>query len=167
MNFSNSSFELYFNNEITKEDLLRKIGGDRPEFGKKIKSELENALLKKDGKRIEYLIYALLLTEEKIDLNGFVNVLNELLICEWHEQHENIIMILQKIHSPLSVEYIKKAISLKPQYLNWDDNFAFEVKCIWTLGYIKTSEAQIALEQIVQDPNEILSQNAKNQLKRM
>lgn len=167
MNFLISSFEQYFNSEISRDDLLRKIGSDRPEFGEKIKNELENALLKKDSKRIEYLIYALLLTEEKIDLNNFVSVLNELLICGWHEQHENIVMILQKIHSPLSVEYVKKAIGLKPQYLNWDDNFAFEVKCIWTLGCIKTLEAKKALEEIVQDSNEILSENAKNQLKKM
>ena len=53
---------------------------------------------------------------------------------------------------------------MHPQYLEWDDNYAFEVKCIWALGYIKNSEAEEVLEQVSKDTNRILSQNAKKQL---
>ena len=54
------------------------------------------------------------------------------------------------------------AVHLRPQYLEWDDNYAFEVKCIWALGYIKNSEAEEVLEQLSKESNAVLSQNAKN-----
>lgn len=167
MNLSNSIFEKYFSNQVSKEKLLYEIGSDTPQFAKTLEEELNIALLNKDGKRIEYLIYTLFLIESNIDIHQYVNVLNELLLCKWHEQHENIAMLLQKTLSPSSVRYLKRAIYLKPEYLNWDDNYAFEVKCIWTLGYINTAEAKEVLEKITKNTNAILSQNAKEQLRKL
>ncbi len=164
MNLSNDIFEKFFMNEMSQDELLNEIEGNSPKFQKKLKEELENTILNKDGKRLEYLIYTLFLTEESINIKFYVDLLNELIICKWHEQHENIVILLQKIHSSSSVIYLKKAIYMHPQYLEWDDNYAFEVKCIWALGYIKNSEAKKVLEQVSKDTNEILSQNAKKQL---
>ena len=164
MNLSNDIFEKFFMNKISQEELLNEIEGNSPKFEKKLKEELENAILNNDGKRLEYLIYTLFLTEGSIDIKVYVDLLNQLIVCKWHEQHENIAMLLQKIHSPSSVIFLKKAIYMHPQYLEWDDNYAFEVKCIWALGYIKNLEAKEVLEQVSKDANEILSQNAKNQL---
>lgn len=154
-------------NKISQEELLKEIEVSSPEFEKILKQELENVMLNKDRQRLEYLIYALFLAEERVDLSFYVGLLNELIICKWHEQHENIAILLQKIHLPSSVIYLQKAIYMHPQYLEWDDNYAFEVKCIWALGYIGNSEAQEVLEQVSKDTNKILSQNAEKQLGKM
>ena len=167
MNLSNSIFEKYFMNKISKEDLLYEIECGNPQFEETLKKELEIVISTKDKKRLEYLIYTLLLTEDNINIHSYVNILNELLISDWHEQHENIAMILQKIHSPKSVNYLKKAIYLKPQYLEWDENCAFEIKCIWALGYIKNQDAKEVLEKLLKEENKLLAENAKRQLEKM
>ena len=167
MDLSDVVFEDYFANKISKEELLYRIGSDTPKFGVNLERELKQVTLKKSGRRLEYLIYVLLLTEDKVNLAYFVDILNHLILCDWHEQHENIAILIQKIHSPKSVKYLREAMYLRPQYLNWDDNYAFEVKCIWALGYIGNSEAKEVLYQIATDSNKILAQNAKQQLSRM
>lgn len=165
MNLSNDIFEKYFNNIISQEELRNTIECSSPQFQIKLKEELENTIVNQDGERLEYLIYTLFLTEENININFYVDLLNKLIICKWHQQHENIAMLLQKIHSPSSVTYLQKAVHLRPQYLEWDDNYAFEVKCIWALGYIKNSEAEEVLEQLSKESNAVLSQNAKKTIK--
>lgn len=167
MDFSNNIFESYFDNKITREQLLQKLGSDDPRFEETLKQELESVLTKRDGRRLEFLIYAMLLTEDELNLDAYIDILNTLLISNWHEQHENIASLLQDIHSPLSVKYLQEAIHLEPKYLNWDDNYAFEVKCIWALGYIRNKEAKEALEHIAKDTNEILAKNAKKQLEKL
>lgn len=164
MNLSNNIFEKFFMNKISEKELIDQIGVCSPQFEKILKEEMEDTILKKDGKRLGYLIYTLFLTEDSIDMNLYVDILNQLIICDWHKEHENIAMILQKIHSPSSVTYLKKALYLNPEYLNWDDNYAFEVKCIWALGYIKNLESKEVLELVSKESNEILAQNAKKQL---
>ena len=164
MNLSNDIFEKFFMNKISQEELLSKMECNSPRFEITLKDELEKTIVNKNGIRLEYLIYTIFLTEENININLYVDLLNELIICKWHEQHENIAMLLQKIHSPSSVIYLKKAIYMHPQYLEWDDNYAFEVKCIWALGNIKNFEAKEVLDQVSRDTNIILSQNAKIQL---
>lgn len=154
-------------NNISREDLLHEMECSNPQFEETLTKELEIVISAKDKKRLEYLIYALLLTENSINIDSYINILNELLISDWHEQHENIAMILQKIHSPKSVNYLKKAIYLKPQYLEWDDNYAFEIKCIWALGYIKNQDAQKVLEELLKEENKLLAENAKKQLERI
>ena len=125
MNLSNDIFEKYFNNIISQEELRNTIECSSPQFQIKLKEELENTIVNQDGERLEYLIYTLFLTEENININFYVDLLNKLIICKWHQQHENIAMLLQKIHSPSSVTYLQKAVHLCPQYLEWDDNYAF------------------------------------------
>lgn len=164
MNLSNDIFEKYFNNKISQEELRNTLECSAPQFQMKLKEELEHTIVNQDGERLEYLIYSLFLAEKNIQLNFYVDLLNKLIICKWHQQHENIAMLLQEIHSPSSVTYLQKAIYLRPQYLEWDDNYAFAVKCIWALGEIKNSEAEKVLEQLSKESNTIIAQNARKQL---
>lgn len=164
MNLSNSIFEEFFMNKISGEELIDQLEVGSPQFEKKLKEEMKSTIFKRDGKRLAYLIYTLFLTENSIDMNVYLDILNQLIICDWHKEHENIAMILQKIHSPSSAAYLKKALYLNPEYLNWDDNYAFEVKIIWALGYIKNSESKKVLELVSKESNEILARNARQQL---
>lgn len=108
-----------------------------------------------------YLFYAFEINNEK-----FVPVLNELLVCSWHEQHENIAMALQKFRSPSSVNNLFQTINTKYQYLDYDDSYALAVKCIWALGDIGNELAKGKLEELLYSPNKIISENAMKQLKR-
>lgn len=160
MSFNKEIFREYFRKEISKNALLLKIGEGINDFENELELALQKAIKEKDSEMLEYLIYSIFITPDKINLYKYVYLLNELIICDWHEQHENIAMLLQRIGDFSSAKYLKDAISLKPKYLNWDDNYAFEVKCIWALGSIKTEEVKLMLKEISLNPNKILASTA-------
>lgn len=93
-------------------------------------------------------------------------MLNNLILCGWHKQHENIAMILQRLKSPKSVDYLYTTINKKYSYLDYDDNYALAVKCIWALGDIGNKEAKEYLKKLLNSENEIIIDNARKQLER-
>lgn len=97
----------------------------------------------------------------------YVSILNKLLISDWHFQHENIVLILQKISSVESLEYLYNAIGLHLQYLEWDDNYAFEVKCIRAIYYIGKEKSCSYLDKLCKHSNKIISEMAQRQIKKM
>ena len=78
-----------------------------------------------------------------------------------------MVRLLQTIADTGSLKYIYEAISLKLDYLSWDENYAFEVKCVRALYYIGGSNAQSYLEKLSRDDNEIIQNMAKRQLSKI
>lgn len=95
-----------------------------------------------------------------------VKELNELLLESWHYRHEDIASLLQDAKSPTSIDALNKAVMTKFDYLDFDDNYALAVKCIWALGEIGTPEAMDKLTKLSKSDNKIIRDNAINQLKR-
>lgn len=109
-----------------------------------------------------YLTFIFEFFDERI-----VDVVNKLLVSDWHYKHEDITWILQKISSDKSIEYLYDAIELRPQYLEWDDNYAFEVKCVRAIYYIGKEKAFSYLERLCEHPNATISEMAQRQLKKI
>ena len=173
MHFKRSIFLDYFEKRISKETLIKELNMESELFFNNLLSDLELNYHLKDSEMIEFLIYALLLWEEynyfenAIHLHGFEDILNALLISDWHMQHETIVLILQKIQDKKSLEYIYKAIHLKLEYLEWDENFSFQVKCIRAIGRIGGKEAVEYLEILRNDSNQIIAHVAQRQFEKM
>lgn len=108
-----------------------------------------------------YLIFKYELFDEK-----YLDLLNNLILCDWHKQHENIAMILQKLKSPKSVNCLYITINKKYSYLKYDDNYALAVKCVWALGDIGNEEAKEYLKKLLKSENDIIRNNAIKQLER-
>ena len=51
-----------------------------------------------------------------------------------------------EICSEKSIKYLYDAIELQPEYLEWDDNYAFEVKCVRAIYYIAKEKSYPYLE---------------------
>lgn len=166
MSLSKEIFISYFNSKMSSEELHNKIGSSSEQFENELKQSLQETFCNHDGEMLEYLIYSLFLCETEINLSNFIDVLNELIVSTWHEQHENIAMLLQRNKNKCSVKYLYEAINLKLAYLDWDDNYAFEVKCIWALGDIRTNEAKEKLKILAESKNKIIKDNAIKQLSR-
>lgn len=109
-----------------------------------------------------YLIFAFECFDERI-----ADVANQLLISDWHYKHEDITWILQKISSCGSIAYLYKAIELHPQYLAWDDNYAFEVKCVRAIYYIGKEKSFSYLEKLCRHPNDVIREMAQRQIKKI
>ena len=96
-----------------------------------------------------------------------MDILDKLLISDWHYQHENIVLLLEKISCFESVDYLYNAIELHPLYLSWDDNYAFEVKCVRAIYYIGKEKSFSYLETLCKHENSIIREMAQRQIRKL
>ncbi len=149
--------------QISKEQFLEinKIS-DLPNT---IVNGLHEAYQSKNADSVEEFIY-LTFVFEFFD-KRILDVSNRLLICDWHYKHEDIVWILQKISSCDSIEYLYKAIKLQLQYLAWDDNYTFEVKCVRAIYYIGKEKTFPYLKKLCNYPNCVIREMALKQIKKL
>ncbi len=167
MNLTKALFIKYFKNKMSQDELFKNIGIKEIGFEKCLLDKIFYAYEQEDAEMIEYLVFTIYLGEEKINLSLFLDILNRLILCKWHNQHENIVLLLQKISSPESVKYLYKAIFMELDYLKWDDNFAFEKKCIHAMAKCNSQEAVRNLRHLATNENEIIKLCAERQLQKM
>lgn len=149
--------------KISKTDFLQE--NDIIHIDEVIGKGLETAYEKKDVENIEDLIY--LIFKFEVFNKEYVNILNKLLISEWHYKHEDIVILLQKISSEKSLKYLYDAIELHPEYLKWDDNYAFEVKCVRAIYHIGMEKSYSYLEKLCEHSNAVIREMAQRQLKKL
>lgn len=155
MKLTENIFEAYFGNQINLDDFIKELGICEVNFLESILPEMEEAFRTQDDVRVEHLVYALCLWEERMGvkneqgLEKCVDQLNELLLASWHHSHEDIAWLLQKISLPKSIQYLFEAIDLRPQYLTWDDNYSFEKKCVRAIYHIGKETSFLYLDDYV------------------
>lgn len=169
MNLSREVFNNYFSKKISDTEFEKEIGINTDEFPVALNNEIKSTTEKQDSEMLEFLIYALFWWNDRgvnksTSLEYFSQVLNELIIVKWHTQHENIVMLIQKIGNEESIEYLNKAIYLQLEYLEWDDNYAFQTKCVRALASIGGTKAVTALKAIAEIDNPIIKKLAKRKL---
>lgn len=130
-----------------------------------IKNGLVEAYQNQNADSVDEFIY-LTFVFDVFDVRN-VDVLNQLLISDWHYKHEDIASLLQKISSVKSIDYLYDAIELHPQYLEWDDNYAFEVKCVRAIYYIGKEKSFSYLEKLCKHSNRIIREMAQRQIKKL
>lgn len=173
MELTTGLFSAYFKKQISLDVLIEDIGIYERGFSNCLLHEMVAAFDSKDVERLEYLIYALFLWDERVGQNKFhefekfVDILNELLISTWHFKHEDIVILLQKICSEKSIKYLYDAIELHPEYLEWDDNYAFEVKCVRAIYHIGKEKSYLYLEELCEHPNAVIREMAQRQIKKL
>ncbi|MFV5998558.1 HEAT repeat domain-containing protein [Streptomyces sp. NPDC056231] len=96
----------------------------------------------------------------------FLEPLIELFPAEWHRDHEDIVSMLGKLHSPKTVPTLVRATRWVPEHLDFDECRTLAVKAIWALGGIPGEEARDALKGLRDAENEIIRENAVKQLAR-
>ena len=131
-----------------------------------LKEGLTAAYDQKDAASTEKIIY-LIFKFEVFDNKDYVDVLNRLLLADWHYQHENITLLLEKISCFDSVRYLYDAILCHPDYLSEDENCAFEVKCVRAIYYIGKEKSVTYLENLSTHENDIVREMAQRQLKKL
>lgn len=166
-------FNAYFMNKISLEVFTNKLGIYEDEFSDYLLLDMVMAFDSQDAERLGYLIYPLFLWDEQMgehkayELEKFLDILNELLISDWHHKHEDITLLLQKISSEKSIKYLYDAIELHPEYLAWDDNYSFEVKCVRAIYYIGKKKSFSYLEKLCRHSNNVIREMAQRQIKKL
>lgn len=173
MELTESLFDAYFKHQISLENFIKKLGIYESDFLECLLCEMTEVFKLQDAIRLEHLIYALFLWDERIgeknihELEKFLDKLNRLVVSDWHHDHEDIVWLLQKKSSVNSLDYLYNAIELHPQYLEWDDNYAFEKKCVRAIYYIGKEKSFPYLEKLCKHPNKIISEMAERQIKKL
>lgn len=97
MNLSNEIFDDYFTKKINKEILECEIGVCDDNFLDELFKEIEKDKILKDAERLENLMYALFLWEDKAfckkKILNYIDTINILLLMDWHTQHENLVFL--------------------------------------------------------------------------
>lgn len=132
-----------------------------PEY---MKESLERALHEKNSADVEAAM--LLGFTLKLFRAADANVLCRLLREDWHEQHEDIASVLQKLKDPATVECLHYAATKQFAYLAYDDAHALAVKCLWALSAINTPAARAKLDLLAKSPIQIVRENAMRLLER-
>jgi hypothetical protein len=80
-------------------------------------------------------------------------VLCRLLEAEWHQCHEAIVSVLQKLKDSRAVDALYKAAFVKHEYLAYDTSFGFARKCTWALADTGTADALEKLRLLAKSEN--------------
>lgn len=94
-------------------------------------------------------------------------LLIELLSADWHQQHENVVSLLDRLASPDAVDALLHAATWVPDYLDYDENRALATKAIWALGKINTDESRAALHELVLSDDDVVREEAASQIARL
>ncbi|MET9955107.1 HEAT repeat domain-containing protein [Streptomyces sp. NPDC006339] len=125
---------------------------------------LRDAMERRDADDVEMAL--IVHAAAKASGEEFLEPLIELFPADWHRGYEDIVSILGAFRSPRAVPTLALATRWVPEYLDWDENRALAVKAIWALGAVPGPKAREVLEGLRDDENEIIRQNALNQLAR-
>lgn len=93
-----------------------------------------------------------------------------LLLETWHQEHEEVISAFQHTftHSKENVSFIKWAITNIPDYLlNKDVRRSYIKKCMYAIAAQPQPEANLALQELQESEDEIISKLASDQLARL
>lgn len=149
--------------KISAEDFLQQ--NNIAHIEEVIQTGLEMAYKEKNADKVEEFIY--LGFKFEAFNKDYVDILNRLLISDWHYQHENIALLLEKISCLESLKYLYDAIELHPQYLSWDDNYPFEVKCVRAIYYIGKEKAFPYLAELCTHQNDVIREMAQRQIRKL
>ncbi len=127
---------------------------------------LKQAYQDKDSAAVEYLI-ALGYNEGFDEKIGWV--LSELMVEDWHTEHEEITRILQfKIRIPECVDHIATAMNADFAHIRRSGSEkSFLKKCAYVLSYLGTEYAKEKLIQLSNSKNEDIKEAALHQLKKL
>jgi hypothetical protein len=147
---------------ITKDDFLTQYPMDLNRVNNYVLETLEQAYLDKNGDDVEYAL--LLGFSFNVFSDDFVDILCKIIIEKWHNKHEDIALILQKLKSPKSVDCLYQTALMKLDYLSYDDTYALARKCIHALGDINTEASRNKLKLLAISSVPIIREKAEKQL---
>lgn len=150
---------------ISKDEFLSIEKLDENEIRQSVYKELVIAINEEDEIRVDELIY--LVFHFNLLIQQMDKILIYLLGCDWHKQHENIAMLLQRSKPPSSIDVLYETAIKEYKYLEYDEAYALAVKCIWALGDIGTEYAKQKLQLLLNSDVTIIKENAQKQLNRL
>ena len=143
----------------SREDVLRHFGTtDGHALGLRL---LRDAVDRQDGIDVDAaLMVCAAFAADHLEL------LVQLASADWHRRHEDVATALDHLRAPAAVDALYHLAWWVPGYLDWDDTRGLARKAIWGLGKTPGPAAEEALRLLLDEPDEIVRENAAKQLTR-
>ena len=149
--------------EISEKEFREKFSHPNPDSTKFIARALEEAYTEThDSDEVSAALNLGFYFE--IFSKKLTKVLCNLLLEDWHYQHENIASALQEIKDPRSIECLYKGALMEfddYRVYDEDDSKSLAVKCMYALHKINTKNSQTKLEKLKKVDNEKIRSTAK------
>lgn len=140
-------------------DYIKKIPNNKLLYSTEIISFIDKVRVNKN----EHLLESVLLIARHDGLSyAYTPILCTLLQEDWHYSQEDVVMMLEEIKDPSSIEPLYKTAIAIPDF---DDGRSLAKKCIWALGTIATTESIRRLTQLSHSEDEIIREIAFLELK--
>lgn len=123
---------------------------------------LQDASERRDGEDLEFA----LIVCDTFGSTPSLELLSELSAADWHESHEDVVGLLDRLRTPRAIGALTGATEWVPDYLDWDENRALARKAVWAIGKIPGPEAEAALERLLKADDEIVREEAATQIER-
>lgn len=157
--------------KIDAREFFRTYGVGESEIYREIALRLEEAISQRDGDLFDYTLLLVAKFEERIPASlqqTLVDAYIDLVVQDWHQKHEDIILTLQLARDPKSVTALTDAVRIKSKlsYLDYDDYGSYYKKCLWALHDIGTPEAIAAIRECSESDVPELRKEAQYRLSR-
>ena len=155
----------YWENRLSKSLLYEVLNKEVDNWEHFLYTGLKTTLIDRSDELLDD--YLTLIFLYNVPYDSCIQFLNEMLVSNWHHQHENIALLLEQACDHSSIEYLYDAARTQYEYLEYDENYALAVKCIWALGKIFRKGFPLAkekLELLAQSTNSIIRENSIEQL---
>jgi hypothetical protein len=94
-----------------------------------------------------------------------VPTLCELALEDWHEQHEDVVLVLQELKDGRAAEPLYRAATMRFDHLDrWNNLREFQRKCTWALADIGSEDARAYLRELAHFDDEDLAGYAQRRL---
>jgi len=156
----NSLIRKWRNSELPLYDYLEQLPDHTFSYTDDLLIEIQEAIRHKASEYLEMLLC--ICSWDGVN-NRYTKLLCNLLNADWHEWHEDIVMLLDEIKDPESIDSIYEIALKIPDF---DDGRSLAKKSIWALGSIGTIKAMGKLKILSENEDPIINKAARLELTR-
>ena len=153
---------------LSYEELIEKFKNEPRKVIKFLQDEQKKDVSNDTKYIIEILItlIMIIIRDYYLEDDSFNEFLIKLACDKRHYQHEDLVFLLEKKHSPKLINRVYDLAVMEFDYKKEDEFFNIARKCTYALGYTNTPKAKEKLELLAKNENELIKEYAIKQLNR-
>ena len=153
---------------LSYEELIEKFKNEPRKVIKFLQDEQKKDVSNDTKYIIEILItlIMIIIRDYYLEDDSFNEFLIKLACDKRHYQHEDLVFLLEKKHSPKLINRVYDLAVMEFDYKKEDEFFNIARKCTYALGYTNTPKAKEKLELLAKNENELIREYAIKQLNR-
>ncbi|XRE42170.1 hypothetical protein ACIVBQ_000374 [Tenacibaculum discolor] len=134
------------------EDFFESISLNRKKYKTQVLKLLRKAIENKDNDKLTFCITVCFYDGTD---NEYINVFEEIILAEWHEEHENIVDLVRSFKDDRFTESLKEIAVKEEIYRKYDDeNESTLRKCVHALKAINSPKSNQIIKELIDSGNE-------------